>query len=57
MKMTQYNMVNLKLYNLHVHKLKSAAKTGTEASVKFKSYHEMWLVILMMRPILQRNYY
>ena len=41
MKMTQYNMVNLKLYNLHVHKLKSAAKTGTEASVKFKSYHEM----------------
>ena len=33
--MTQYNMVNVKLSNSQVYKLKSATKTATEANLKF----------------------
>ena len=53
-KMIQYNTLNVKLSNSQLNKLKAGIKYGTEVTLKF---HQMLLVILMMRIIFHTNGY
>ena len=52
--MTKYNTLNIKLSHSQLNKLKSGIQNPTEVTLHF---HEMWLVILMIRLIFHRNYY
>ena len=52
--MTQYNTLNVKLSNFPINKFKSRIKNGTEVTLKF---HQVLLVILMMRVTFYINYY
>ena len=52
--MTQYNDLNEKLSNSQLNKLKSGIKNDTEVTSNF---HQMLLVILMMRTIFCINCY
>ena len=50
--MTQYNTLNVKLFNSQINKLKSGIKDGTEVIVKVSSS-----VILMVRKSFRINRY
>ena len=51
--MIQYNILNVKLSISQLDKLKSGIKNGTEV----RNFHEMSLVILMMRIIFCISFY
>ena len=50
--MTQYNILNVKLSNSPINKLKSGMKNGTQVTLNF---HQMLLVILTIRLIFRIN--
>ena len=52
--MIQYNTLNVKLSNSQLNKLKSGIKNGTEVTFNF---HQILLVILMIRPIFRISCY
>ena len=52
--MTQCNTLNVKLSNSQLNKSRSGIKNGTEVALNF---HQMLLIILMMRIIFGINYY
>ena len=52
--MTQCNTLNVKLSNSQLNKSRSGIKNGTEVVLNF---HQMLLIILMMRIIFGINYY
>ena len=52
--MTQYNTLNVKLFNLQLNNLKSGIKNAIEVTLKFL---QMFLAILMMRIILRISCY
>ena len=55
--MTHYNALNVKLSNSQVSKLRSGVKDGTEITTSSENFHQMLLVILMMRLIFRISYY
>ena len=50
--MTRYNILNVKLSNSPINKLKSGMKNGTQVTLNF---HQMLLVILTIRLIFRIN--
>ena len=54
--MIQYNTLNVKFSSSHFNKLKSGIKYGTEVT-QIQKFHQMLLVILMIKIILRINCY
>ena len=52
--MAKYNALNVKLFNSQLYKLKPRIKNYTEVALIF---HQMWVVILMMKLNFNINYY
>ena len=57
--MTQYNTLNVKFPDSQINKLKSGINNGTEIWTwnELWNFHEMLLVILMMRIIFHISFY
>ena len=56
--MTQYNTLNVNLYNSQLDKLKSLIRNGAKMAIKQHwKFHQIWLVIIMMIIIYHINCY